>query len=204
MKLRLSFIFQPVLILYFSIMLSACSPTDFTVPVSEREPQHNEPQITVIAEDLFAPVGLALLPNGAIFVAEEGTGERDNSGGVSLIMPDGQVGRFVSGFSSSRDSGDLAGVNLVGIAPSQDKLYIGHFNDEQLLTISINPDELALPNVPFSPDQLSPAMIRLNNVYVINPFDITFDRHEKPVVSDATGNGAARENPDGTTHWESN
>ena len=44
-------------------------------------------------------------------------------------------------------------------------------------------------------------MDRLNNVLVVNPFDIAFDPEGVPVVTDSTGNGVAKENPDGTTRF---
>lgn len=159
----------------------------------------------MVAEGLFSPIGLALLPDGSLLVAEGGTGERDDSGGVSLIKPDGQVGRLVSGFPSSRDSGDLAGLNLVALAPGSDKIYIGSFSQGHLWTLPLTDQErqqeLSLPDQPLTTTQLIPAMQPLNNVRLTNPFDLTFDPEGVPVVSDASGNGLAKENPDGTTRF---
>lgn len=45
------------------------------------------------------------------------------------------------------------------------------------------------------------AMMPLNRVTLTNPFDITFDPQGTPVVSDASANGIAKENPDGTTRF---
>jgi hypothetical protein len=44
-------------------------------------------------------------------------------------------------------------------------------------------------------------MLPLNNVRLTNPFALTFDREGIPVVSDASGNGVATLNPDGTTRF---
>jgi len=166
---------------------------------------YTDPQIRVVAEGLISPIGMAILPNGGLLVAEAGTGNRDNSAGISLITPTGEVGRLISGLSSSRDSGDLAGVNFVALSPGRDKIYFGHFNDEQLWTLSLSPEGqaegLRLPQRPLRLDQLTPAMTRFNNVYLINPFDLTFDPAGLPVVTDASGNGVAKENPDGTTRF---
>jgi hypothetical protein len=159
----------------------------------------------VVAEGLINPIGMAALPDGGLVVAEEGTGQRDDSAGVSLITPDGRVGRLISGLPSSMDAGDLAGVPLVGLAPAGDKIYLGNFGQGHLWTLPLTPEQqaqgLELPATALTPDQLRPEMIPLNNVRLTNPFDITFDAAGVPVVTDASGNGVAKENPDGTTRF---
>jgi len=164
-----------------------------------------EPQIRVVAEGLLGPLGLATLPDGSLLVAEAGTGERDDSGGVSLIKPDGSQGRLISGFPSSRDAGDLAGVNMVALAPDGDKIYLGNFIQGHLWTLPLTAAQqqagLDIPDTPLTSEQLTPEMLRLNNVQLINPFDLVFDANGVPVVTDASGNGVATENPDGTIHF---
>ena len=148
---------------------------------------------------------MAALPDGSLLVAEEGTGQKDDSAGVSLITLDGRVGRLISGLPSSMDAGDLAGVPLVGLAPAGDKIYLGHFGQGHLWTLPLTPEQqaqgLELPATALTQDRLTPEMIPLNNVWLINPFDITFDATGVPVVTDASGNGVAKENPDGTTRF---
>jgi cytochrome c peroxidase len=165
----------------------------------------SEPHLRVVADGLFGPVGLEALPNGSILIAEEGTGQRDDSAGVSLLLPDGTMGRLISGLPSTRDSGDLAGVPLVKLSPDGATLYVGNFGAGHVWTLPLSAEEqaagLALPDTPYVPDDLGKAMLRLNNVMVVNPFDMTFDADGVPVVSDATGNGVAKENPDGTTRF---
>ena len=165
------------------------------------EPQEFVPHVEVLAEGLLNPVGMAILPDGSLFIAEEGSGENDLSAGVSLRTADGEIGRLISGLPSSMDSGDLSGAPLVAVAPQEDLLYVGSFGAGHLWTLPLNDLPPALPAQPFTPDQLGRAMEPLNNVKLVNPFDITFDRHGVPVVSDASGNGAAKENPDGTTRY---
>lgn len=164
-----------------------------------------EPQIRVVAEGLVGPIGLALLPDGGLLVAEAGTGQKDNSAGVSLITPEGQVGRLISGLPSSRDAGDLAGVNTVALSPGGDKIYIGNFSQGHLWTLPLSPEQqqngLKIPGAPLSTNDLTPAMQRLNNVFLTNPFDIAFDPNGVPVVTDASGNGVAKENPNGATRF---
>ena len=163
------------------------------------------PQVSVYADGLIAPIGMTLLADGTLVVAEDGTGLRDDSAGVSLVTPDGQVGRFLSGLPSTRDSGDLAGAPLVSLSPDGATLYIGNFGVGHLWTYALSAEEQAngirLPEQALTTDDLGVAMERLNNVMVVNPFDITFDDAGVPVVTDSTGNGVAKENPDGTTRF---
>lgn len=179
-----------------------------TAPSPQPAPSLAPPQIEVVGDGLFAPLGLALLPDGSLLVAEEGTGKRDDSAGVTLITANGQIGRLVSGLPSSRDSGDLAGVNLVGVSRDRSLIYIGNFGAGHLWTLPLekilqpaSPPKAMLPETPFTPDALGQAMRRLNNVMLVNPFDITFSPDGYPVVTDASGNGVAVENPDGTTRF---
>lgn len=159
-----------------------------------------EPQVRLVAEGLLGPVGMAALPDGALLVAEEGTGENDTSAGVSVVTPDGQVTRLVSGLPSSRDSGDLAGVALVARAPEAATIYLGNFGQGHLWTLPLTA-ALTLPDRPLTPEQLTPQMLPLNNVRLVNPFDIAFDPKGVPVVTDASGNGVAKLQPDGTTRF---
>ena len=154
----------------------------------------------ILAEGLYNPVGLAMLPNGNVLIAEEGTGNDDLSAGVSMMLPDGTIGRLISGFPSSRDSGDLSGVPLVNVSPDGETIYVGNFNASHLWTL---PSESAetLPDIPYTPDDLGVAVERLNNVFLVNPFDMTFDAEGVPVVTDATGNGVAKEDTNGTVRF---
>lgn len=179
-------------------LFPACSNTAALAPAPAT------PQITVVADGLIRPIGLAHLPDGSLLVAEAGSGQDDDSGGVSLIKPDGQGGRLVSGLPSSLDAGDIAGVNLVGVSPGGDTIYIGNFGAGHLWTLDLSDrqqQELSIPAQPLMPAQLTSTMQPLNRVSLINPFDITFDAGGVPVVTDASGNGVAQENPDGTTRF---
>lgn len=162
------------------------------------------PQVAVVVDGLLGPIGMVALPDGGLLVAEEGTGSNDFSAGVSLIQADGTVGRLISGLESGRDAGDLSGVPLVALSPDGKTIYVGNFNQRHLWTLPLSPDQqkaLTLPATPYTPADLTPAMQPLNNVWVINPYDLTFDTDGLPVVTDASGNGVATMNPDGTTRF---
>ncbi|MEZ4610045.1 MAG: ScyD/ScyE family protein [Caldilineaceae bacterium] len=185
--------------------MSACASAPSTAPAPGALPDLSAPSVTVVVDGLFGPLGLETLADGSLLVAEEGTGQRDDSAGVSLITPDGTVGRFISGLPSTRDAGDLAGVPLVKLSPDGTTLYVGNFGVGHLWTYTLSADEqahgIALPAVPLTTDDLGTAMARLNNVMLINPFDMTFDAAGVPVVADASGNGVAKENANGTTRF---
>lgn len=156
-------------------------------------------QRVVVAEGLLNPVGLAALADGRVLVAEEGTGDDDHSAGVSIIDAGRAVTRLVSGLPSGRDSGDLSGVPLVGVAPDGDTVYLANFGQGHLWTLSLAAAVTA--SAALGPADLEPAMRPLNRVRLVNPFDIAFDDVGVPVVTDASENGVARENADGTTRF---
>ncbi|MBI3957889.1 MAG: ScyD/ScyE family protein, partial [Chloroflexi bacterium] len=137
--------------------------------------------------------------------AEEGTGKRDNSAGVTLITTDGRVGRLISGLPSTQDAGDLAGVPLIAFSPDRTRLYLGNFGQGHLWALDLTPEQQAsgfpLPDTPLSPADLRPVMGRLNNVLLVNPFDLTFDSDGRPVVTDASANGVAVETANGKTRF---
>jgi cytochrome c peroxidase len=186
---------RQLILVYFAFVLA------FLLFGCSEEPQESVPHVEVLAEGLINPLGMAVLPDGSLFIAEEGTGQNDLSAGVSLRTADGQIGRVVSGLPSSLDSGDLSGTPLVAVAPQGDFLYIGSFDAGHLWTMPLGEQPLTLPAEPLLPEHLGKVMEPLNQVKLINPFDITFNRHGVPVVTDATGNGVATESPDGTTRF---
>lgn len=168
--------------------------------LSAQEAEPNTPSITVLIEGLHNPLGMALAGDGTLFIAEEGTGMDDLSAGVSIRQPDGTIGRYISGLPSGRDSGDLSGVALVQISPDGETLYVGNFGAGHLWAMPLTLP-IELPETPYTPDDLGIAMQPLNRVALLNPFAMTFDPLGIPVVSDASNNGVAKENTDGTTRF---
>lgn len=203
------------LMLLVAISINACSrspvspsvpaPMSPPSPAFTPTPDYSNPEVTVVAGGLLGPIGVEELPGGGILVAEEGTGQKDDSAGITLITREGQVGRLIAGFPSTLDAGDLAGVPLVALAPDGSRLYVGNFGQGHLWTLPLTPaqrrDGFTLPEQPLTPDDLNPVMERLNNVFLVNPFDITFDPDGAPVVTDASGNGVATETEDGKTRF---
>ncbi|MEX0757353.1 MAG: ScyD/ScyE family protein, partial [Acidimicrobiia bacterium] len=171
-------------------MLAAC------VSIGEE----HEARIEVVAEGLINPIGLVVLADGSLLVAEEGTGGNDDSAGVSLIV-DGRVDRVVSGLPSSRDSGDLSGVPMVGVSPDGSTVYTSHFARGSLLTFPTPTPASVATGLVLGPEDLDPDMTPLNRVELVNPFDIAFTEDGSPVVTDASENGVAARNPDGTTSF---
>ena len=171
-----------VLVIAAAAMLSGC------VGVADTEPIDFE--VTVLAEGLTNPVGLAMLPTGGLLVAEEGTGENDDSAGISLV-DDGRVIPVVTGLPSGRDSGDLSGVAMVGVSPDGSQIYTSHFGAGALLTFPAPSPTALEAGVVLRPSDLRSTMEPLNRVSLTNAFDIAFDPDGVPVVTDASGNGVA-------------
>ena len=160
----------------------------------------SEARTEVVADGLLNPIGLDVLADGSVLVAEEGTGENDDSAGVSLIV-DGRVDRVVSGLPSSRDSGDLSGVPMVGVSPDGGTVYTAHFGKGSLLTFPTPTPASVETGLVLGPDDLEADMVPLNRVELVNPFDIAFTEEGTPVVTDASENGLAVRNPDGSTRF---
>ena len=145
----------------------------------------DEPRVTTVVEGLYHPLGMALLPDGSVLVSEMGSMEVDtrfgfdlDSAGVSLLRPDGSVGRLVSGFPSGHDPSDLLGVLLLTVSPDQETIYIGHHNAQRLYTLPVSA-ALGPRREPTTPDELGIAMAGARgtqNAFLLHPFDLAFSR----------------------------
>ena len=165
-----------------------------------------EPSITTIVEGLYHPVAMALLPDGSVLVSEMGSMEVDtrfgfdlDSAGVSLLRPDGSVGRLVSGFPSGHDPSDLLGVLLLTVSPDQETIYIGHHNAQRLYTLPVSA-ALGPRREPTTPDELGIAMAGARgtqNAFLLHPFDIAFSRDGEPLVTDSLANSIVFETKQG-------
>ncbi|MCB0020932.1 MAG: ScyD/ScyE family protein, partial [Anaerolineales bacterium] len=185
---------SPLALLLLTLLALAACQTG----LPESQSTATGPTASVVLDDLLNPVGLTVLEDGTLLVAEEGSGERDLSAGVTALLPDGRSGRFLADFPSSRDSGDLSGVPFVAYADGT--LYTSHFRLGHLLTLELSLP-LSLPDTPYTPDDMAPRMTPLNNVALVNPFGLTFSAIGLPVVSDATENGVAMMTNGGQTRF---
>ena len=158
------------------------------------------PTATVLVDGLLNPVGVEPLPDGSLLIAEEGTGEKDDSAGVTLLLANGRSARLISNLPSGRDSGDLSGVPF---ARWRDGIvYTSHFNRGHLLTLPLDPSAgLTLPDTPYTPADLGQVMLPLNAVQLHNPFDLVFDENGRFIVTDATENGVATLTESGQTRF---
>ena len=166
---------------------------------AESVPVVSEPSVSILVDGLQNPVGIDVLPNGGVLIAEEGSGEPDNSAGVTLVSAE-KAARLISGLPSGRDAGDLSGVPFIKVSPDGETIYLSHFQLGHLLTFP-SVAALSVPEFPFGPADLSMTMEPFNAVQLANPFDLTFDANGVPVVSDATENGVAKQTEDGRTRF---
>ena len=146
-----------------------------------------EVTVSVVARGLYHPLGMALLPDGGLLIAEAGNRKDDWSAGVSLLTADGALGRLISGFPGGRVLGDLLASLPLAVSPDGSTIYVGHFNAQRLYTLAAG-QAAELPEMPFLPHELGSAMAGMNNVFFLHPFDITFDAAGSPLVSDALSN----------------
>ena len=159
-----------------------------------------EPLIRTVAEGLYYPAGMALLPDGGLLIAEAG-GHGERSAGISLLTPDGELGRLISGIPSTFSRDNLISAPAVAVTPDGETILLGLVGS-QLYSL---PSEAArrLPDRPFSPRDLQLRQAGRGNVFLLHPFDIAFDSQGAPVVTDAGGNGLVAENADGSLqYWQ--
>lgn len=157
-----------------------------------------EPVIRTIAEGLYYPAGLALLPDGGLLIAEAG-GHGERSAGISLLTPTGELGRLISGIPSTFSRDNLISAPALALTPDGSTILVG-LGGSQLYSL---PSEAArrLPGQPFSLRDLRRRQAERGSVFLLHPFDIAFDGGGAPVVTDAAGNGLVVENADGSLRY---
>ena len=151
--------------------------------------------IRTVAEGLFYPAGLALLPDGGVLIAEAG-GHGERSAGISLLQPDGALGRLVSGLPSSFSHQNLIRAPALAVSPADGAVVLA-LAGSQLYSL---PSEVArrLPDQPLSPADLERRQANRGGLFFLHPFAIAFDARGAPMVTDAAGNGLVHERADGS------
>ena len=155
--------------------------------------QAQVPRVHIIAEGLFYPTGLAVLPDGGILIAEAG-GHGERSAGISLLQSDGVLGRLVSLAPSGLVNGGLVRGPVVAVAPAGTDIIVA-FPGGGLYSLPVA-QAARLPDQPFTPRDLQPRQAKRGNVFLLHPFDIAFDAAGAPLISDAAGNGLVSEGED--------
>ncbi len=154
--------------------------------------------IRTVAEGLYYPAGLALLPDGGVLIAEAG-GHGERSAGISLLRPDGGLGRLVSGIPSSFSRQNLLSAPALAVSPDGSEILLA-VAGSQLYSL---PSERAraLPAEAFSLADMQRRQSQRGGLFFLHPFDIAFDAAGMPLVSDAAGNGLVIEDGAGEIRY---
>jgi cytochrome c peroxidase len=158
----------------------------------------NEPRVTIVAEGLYYPAGLALLPDGSVLIAEAG-GHGERSAGISLLDNDGRLGRLISGIPNTFSKDNLLSAPAVAVSPDGNAIIVA-LSGSQFYDA---PSTIArdLPTSAFGPADLTRRQADRGGVFLLHPFDIAFDESGAPMVTDAAGNGLVIENADGSIRY---
>lgn len=159
----------------------------------------NEPSVAIVAEGLYYPAGMALLPDGSVLIAEAG-GHGERSAGISLLQPDGSLGRLISGIPSAFSKDNLINAPALAVSPDGGTLAIALAGSKFYGL----PGDMAadLPASALGPADLTRWQAGRGGVFLLHPFDIAFDKHGAPLATDAAGNGLVAESDDGAiSYW---
>lgn len=159
----------------------------------------NEPSVAIVAEGLYYPAGMALLPDGSVLIAEAG-GHGERSAGISLLQPDGSLGRLISGIPSAFSKDNLINAPALAVSPDGGTLAIA-LAGAQFYGL---PGDVArdLGASALGPADLTRRQAGRGGVFLLHPFDIAFDKHGAPLATDAAGNGVVAESDDGAiSYW---
>ncbi len=155
----------------------------------------DEPQISIVAEGLYYPAGMALLPGGSVLIAEAG-GRSERSAGVSLLQRDGSLGRLISGIPSTFSKDNLPSAPVMAVSPDAETLVLA-LAGSQFYSL---PRVMAqgLPASALAPADLARRQAGRGGVFLLHPFDIAFDHSGALLATDAAGNGLVVEGEDGS------
>ncbi len=154
--------------------------------------------IAVVAEGLYYPAGMALLPDGSVLIAEAG-GHGERSAGISLLRPDGALGRLISGLPNSFSRDNLLSAPVIAASPAEAAILVGVAGGG-LYSLPLEKAR-QLPDEPYRPGDLQRRQAARGSVFLLHPFDIALDERGMPLVSDAAGNGLVREDANGALRY---
>ena len=151
-------------------------------------------RISKVAEGLYYPAGLARLADGGVLIAEAG-GHGERSAGVSLLQPDGALGRLVSELPNGYAEGRLIGGPVVAVTPDGEGIVIG-VGDGRFYNLPAAQAQL-LPASPFTLKDLAPLAWGGSD-QLLHASDLTFDEQGSFVAIAADGKGLLRDDEDGS------
>ena len=126
----------------------------------------SEPQISIVAEGLYYPAGLALLADGSVLIAEAG-GHGERSAGISLLQPDGSLGRLVSNIPSAFSREHLISAPAVAVSPDGGTIVVG-LAGAQLYSLSSG-EAASVPDTALAPNDLTRRQADRGNVFPLAP-----------------------------------
>lgn len=158
----------------------------------------DEPRISIVAEGLYYPAGMALLPDGSVLIAEAG-GHGERSAGVSLLQRDGRLGRLISGIPSTFSKDNLLSAPALAVSPDGETLVMA-LAGSQFHSL---PGAMAkgLPISALGLADLARRQAGHGGVFLLHPFDVAFDHSGAPLATDAAGNGLVVEGEDGSIRY---
>ena len=158
----------------------------------------DEPRVATVAEGLFYPAGMALLPDGGVLIAEAG-GHGERSAGLSLLDSGGSLGRLISGLPSVFSKDSLLSAPVPAVTPDGETIVVA-LAGAQLYGLP-SAKARGLPAVAYGPADLARRQSERGSVFLLQPFDIAFDRAGAPAVTDAAGGGLVVEGEAGAISY---
>ena len=151
-----------------------------------------------VAEGLYFPAGMALLPDGSVLVTEAG-GHGERSAGISLLKTDDRLGRLISGIPSTFSKDNLLSAPALAVSPDDETLLIALAGSQFYGLPSTRAGDLRASAL--GPADLTRRQAARGGVFLLHPFDIAFDENGAPMATDAAGSGLVVEGEDGAIRY---
>jgi len=158
----------------------------------------DEPRVAIVAEGLYYPAGMALLPDGSVLIAEAG-GHGERSAGISLLQSDGRLGRLISGIPSTFSKDNLLSAPVLAFSPDDETLVVALAGSQFYGLPGVMAQDL--PASALGTADLARRQADRGGIFLLHPFDIAFDQSGAPLVTDAAGNGLVIESEDGSIRY---